>query len=203
MNQELSNEQESDEALMESVKNGDMTAFDLLVKRYQKPVVNYLYRLTGNFALAEDIAQESFLMLYRKAKLFHSAGCFKPWFYKIVTNLCNQELRKKKFLFSHQEIVSDDMIEFQKINSQSPSQKIEEKEIQSQIRHLINSLPKKQRIAVTLHIFEEFTYQEIADILNCSIGTVKSRIHYGLQSIKEKAVRMNLLSVRRQQDEMF
>ena len=196
MNQELSNEQESDEVLMESVKNGDMTAFDLLVKRYQKPVVNYLYRLTGNFAHAEDIAQDSFLMLYRKAKLFHSTGCFKPWFYKIVTNLCNQELRKKKFLFGHREIVSDDMIEFQKTvgtNSQSLSQKIEEKEIQSQIRQLINSLPKKQRIAVTLHIFEEFTYQEIADVLNCSIGTVKSRIHYGLQSIKEKIVRMNLL----------
>ena len=200
MNQELSNEQESDEALMESVKNGDMTAFDLLVKRYQKPVVNYLYRLTGNFALAEDIAQESFLMLYRKAKLFHSTRCFKPWFYKIVTNLFRQELRKKKFLFSHRVIGSDNMIEFHKTvktNSQSPSQKIEEKETQSQIRQLINSLPKKQRIAVTLHIFEEFTYQEIADVLDCSIGTVKSRIYYGLQSIKEKVVRMNLFSVRR------
>jgi len=160
MNQELSNEQESDEALMEMLKCGEVAGFDLLVKRYQKPVVNYLYRLTGIFALAEDIAQESFLMLYRKAKLFHSAGCFKPWFYKIVTNICNQELRKKKFLFGHREITSDDMIEFQKTvktNSQSPSQKIEEKEIQSQIRQLINSLPKKQRIAVALHIFDEFT----------------------------------------------
>jgi len=197
MNQELSNEQKSDEALMESVKNGDMTAFDLLVKRYQKPIVNYLYRLTGNFALAEDIAQDSFLILYRKAKLFHSTGCFKPWFYKIVTNLYKQDLRKKKFLFRHREIVSDEMIEFQKTDSQSPSQKIEEKEIQSQIRQLINSLPKKQKMAVTLHIFEEFTYEEITDVLGCSIGTVKSRIHYGLQSIKEKVVRMNLLSVRR------
>jgi len=197
MDNALLNEQKTDEALMEMLKSGDIAGFDLLVKRYQRPIVNYLYRLTGNFALAEDIAQDSFLILYRKAKLFYSRGCFKSWFYKIVMNLYKQELRKKKFLFGHREIVSDDIIEFQKTvkaNSQSLSQKIEEKEIQSQIRQLINSLPGKQKMAVTLHIFEEFTYQEIADVLGCSIGTVKSRIHYGLQSIKEKVVRMNLLS---------
>ena len=199
MNQELSNEQESDEALMEMLKRGEVAGFDLLVKRYQKPVVNYLYRLTGNFALAEDIAQDSFLMLYRKAKLFHSTGCFKSWFYKIVTNIFRQNLRKKKFDDKQSFVSSVILNDSEKIfvnQLQTPAQEIENKEVQSHIRKLISSLPEQQRIAVTLHIFDEFTYKEIADILKCSIGTVKSRIHYGLQTLKEKVIKMNLFTNR-------
>ncbi len=195
-----SNNSLTDEALMELFKNGDIKGFNLLVERYQKPIINYIYRLTGNFMMAEDITQEVFILIYKKAKLFRAAGCFKSWIYKIATNLFNYEMRRRKHTFSEKPIyteepttVKNDLVP----EHLNPSQKAENSEIQKRIIELIDSLPHKQRIVVTLHIFEELKQEEIANIVGCSIGTVKSRIYYGLKKLKEQIIESDLLPERR------
>jgi RNA polymerase sigma-70 factor (ECF subfamily) len=187
----------TDEALMEMLQGGDATAFDLLVLRYQKPVVNYLYRLTGNWALAEDLAQEAFLTLYNKGGQFQLHLRFRSWFYKIVTNLHRYEHRKRKRLHTQQlafrgeegsaeQSVAD--------TSSDPATQTERNELQSQMRNLVRALPEKQRVAVVLHVFQGLSYKEIASVVGCRVGTVRSRIHYGLKRLKERIIASDLLS---------
>ncbi len=191
---------QSDEALMERFRNGDRGSFELLVERYQKPIVNYLYRLSGDFAWAEDLAQEGFLVVYKKADLFQVKARFKPWFYKIVTNIYYYQLRKRRH-FLYRSLAGapnspdKDVTEVGALIAdpiKSPAQELEEKELQSQIRRLIDSLPYKQKAAIIMHIFEGFAYKEIASVMKCSVGTVRSRIHYGLQKIKSKVAKLDM-----------
>lgn len=97
MNNSKDSYKPDDEALLEKFKNGDRESFNMLVERYQKQAVNYIYRLSRDFGLAEDIVQMALLTLYQKASLFRASHKFRPWFYKILTNLYYYELRKRKF----------------------------------------------------------------------------------------------------------
>lgn len=195
---------ESDEALIEQFKNGDRESFNALVKRYQKQAVNYMYRLSRDFELAEDIAQTGFLTVYQKASLFRTGFKFRPWFYKILTNLYYGEMRKKKHVVQYSldssgglsngtAISSGEMLDILSAvkKARLPLDELEEKEKKTNIERLIASLPHKQKVALALYIYNELSYKEIASAMGCSVGTVKSRIHYALISLKEKIVQFN------------
>ena len=191
----------NDETLVEKFKNGDRESFNILVKRYQKKAVNYIYRLGRDFGLAEDIAQMGFLTLYQKVSLFNPIYRFKPWFYKILTNLYYYEMRKKKRFFQYsldapRELPNgttvssgetlDIILAIRDSKIKSPLVELEEKERKTNIERLIASLPHKQKISLVLYIHHELSYKEIALTFGCSVGTVKSRIYYALRNLREK-----------------
>ncbi|MBU0478697.1 sigma-70 family RNA polymerase sigma factor [bacterium] len=183
-----------DETLIEKFKNGDRGSFNMLAKRYQKRAVNYLYKLSRNFELAEDIAQMAFLTLYQKAALFHTGCRFRPWFYKILTNLYYYEMRKKKNFLQYSldasyEFPNGTTVSLKETiasKAGTPLDELKEKEKRANMKKLIASLPHKQKAALVLYIYNGLNYKDIALTLGCSAGTVKSRIHYALRSLGEK-----------------
>lgn len=171
----------SDETLIEEFKKGNRESFQVLVKRYQRQAVNYIYRLSRDFGLAEDIAQTAFLTVYQKAFLFNPIYKFRTWFYKILTNLYYYEMRNREH--SSRTLID---IPHELLGAKSPRDELEKKEKKENIEKLINLLPHKQKTALVLYIYHDMSYRDIALTLGCSVGTVKSRIHYAIRELRYK-----------------
>ncbi|MBP5094170.1 MAG: sigma-70 family RNA polymerase sigma factor [Abditibacteriota bacterium] len=171
-----------DEVLIAASGKGDTEAFDELIRKYEKRVYNFAYRLTGNSSDAADVAQEAFIRAYRSVKSFRGDSSFTTWMYRITTNIY-LDMRKKA---SFGKVVSIEERAEKKESGRSaeiadPAPPPEELAITEErrkiIRDAVNSLPEQHRIVITLFRFEERTYEEIASILNIPVGTVKSRIN--------------------------
>ncbi|MBC8236348.1 sigma-70 family RNA polymerase sigma factor [bacterium] len=180
----------SDEELMIRCRNGDMSAFELLVSRYQNAILNFIYRSIGDYHRAEDLSQETFLRMFKSASKYEPRAQFKNWLYKIAVNLCKNEVRDRQRhgLSSLEDFMTDDD---GKINhavlkdfSQMPDVLYEKKEQQILIRQAIDSLPENQRLAIIMVTYQHLRYDEIADALGCSISAVKSLIHRARQNLK-------------------
>ncbi len=185
----------SDESLIiDKIKKGDIGSFNILVERYQKQVFNIAYRFVGNSEDASDLAQEAFLKAYKSIKTFRKDSSFKTWMYHITSNVCKDELRKKKkalVVSLDAPISGNDGQEFErqfKSSVLSPEEKYEVQEKQKFVQKIINSLPEDYRMVLILRELQDLSYQEISDILNCSIGTVKSRLNRGRKQFKEKMI---------------
>lgn len=166
---------------MLKVKRGDISAFEQIMKKYEKPVVNTVYRLVGNRIRAEEIAQEAFIRVYNSAKKYRPKAKFSTWLYRIVTNLCLDDLRKKK---NNPVISFSDQI----LDTEQSLQNIflEKKELNCLIREAIDALPKRQRIAVTLREYNGLSYKEISKVLRCSPKAVESLLYHARLGLKEK-----------------
>jgi len=169
----------ADEVLMEEIKAGNSQAFDVIIYRYEKSVLNYIYRLVGNFHQAEELCQEVFLRVYKCALKFDSAQRFSPWLYKIANNLCIDEYRKQK------NVQKVDISEMELPSSENLEEKVESKEIQSKVKKAVLSLPKTHRAVLILKHYQGLSYEEISEILAVPIGTVKSRMHYAMIELKK------------------
>ncbi len=171
----------SDEDLIERFQNGDLYAFDLIVKRYKEQLLNFVYRFVGNQEEAEDIVQETFLRVYRKRKAYKRIAKFSTWIYTIAGNLSRTELRRRKRrkLFSVSEMgfedrdfeISDDVY-----NPETQVDGVIQEEI---IHREINNLSPKFREVIILRDVQELSYEEISKIIKVPIGTVKSRVNRG------------------------
>jgi RNA polymerase sigma-70 factor (ECF subfamily) len=166
---------------MLKVKTGDILAFEEIMKKYEKSVINTIYRFIGSRIRAEEMAQEVFIKIYISAKRYRPKAKFSTWLYKIVTNICLDELRKKKNIsnFSlHSEIPDP---------HQNPLDKnLEKKVADCSVREAIYSLPYRQRIAVILREYNGLTYKEISITLKCSTKAVESLLYHAKLSLKEK-----------------
>ena len=181
----------SDEELMVRCRNGDMSAFELLVSRYKDAILNFIYRSIGDYHRAEDLSQETFLRVFKSAIRYEPRAQFKNWLYRIAVNLCKNELRNRQRhgLSSLEDFMTDDA---GKINyaalqdfSQMPDVLYEKKEQQILIRQAIDSLPENQRLAIIMVTYQHLRYNEIADTLGCSVSAVKSLIHRARQNLKK------------------
>lgn len=145
---------------------------------YGKQTYNYAYRLTGNEADARDLTQEAFIRVFRAWRSFIPGTSFLSWIYRIVTNLHRDELRKRKGVFL-QELPDDNVShELPKdVSQHDPISAMHERELSSTVERALRALTADQRAVVLLADVEERSYQEIADIMACSIGTVRSRLH--------------------------
>jgi len=181
----------SDEELMIKCRNGDMSAFELLVSRYQNAILNFIYRLIGDYHRAEDLSQETFLRMFKSASKYEPRAQFKNWLYKIAVNLCKNEVRDRQRhgLSSLEDFMTDDdgKINYAVLKdfSQMPDVLYEKKEQQILIRQAIDSLPENQRLAIIMVTYQHLRYDEIADALGCSISAVKSLIHRARQNLKK------------------
>ncbi len=182
----------SDHQLIEATKNGDETAFAEIVKRYQNPLTNYVFRMLNDYQEAVDIAQESFVRVYFAIERYHSDYAFSTYIYRIATNLAISEIRKRKrrklySLTGLYQYDGDEEKEFQPEDEKPlPEADLVSRESRQIISKAIVALPEKYRVPIILREIEEKTYEEIADILELGLGTTKSRISRGRGLLREK-----------------
>lgn len=172
-------------------KSGDNSAFVSLLKKYEKPLINFIYRFVGNRFDSEDIAQEVFLKVYQSAVNYKPSAKFSTWLYKIATNLCIDYQRKRRI----KTVSLDDPIgtdegyiirEIKDLSQVPPDISIEKEQISETILSAFLSLPEKQRLALDLRIYENKSYKEISKILNCSVSAVESLLFRARQNLKVK-----------------
>lgn len=180
---------DSDRELIERVKNGDASAFDLIVQRHKVSLISFAYRFLGDQETAEDVVQETFLRVYKNAGRYRSdkAG-LRTWMYRIAANLCKNELRNRgrrwKIMVNpaigSQEV--DDPIE----NSPGPDGQLEEKELQKTLELAISRLPDKLRTVLILRDIEGMAYEDISQVIKKPLGTVKSRLNRARLALRDK-----------------
>lgn len=184
----------TDHALLEATCAGDEAAFAELVRRYRSQITSYIYRMTNDYDGAVDLAQETFVRVYRARERYQTSYAFSTYIYRIATNLAISELRKRKRrrLVSLTGIIQgrDGREEPSEINpaDMRPLQDAElvEAERRRAVARAITTLPEKYRAPLVLRDIEGKTYEEIARILDTSEGTVKSRISRGRNLLREK-----------------
>jgi RNA polymerase sigma-70 factor, ECF subfamily len=167
--------EETDIVLMDLIGKGDEKAFEVLLCRHQRSVFNLAFRFLRDEAEAEDIAQDTFIRVFKSASAYTPEAKFTTWLYTIVKNLCFNSLRKRRSVH----IVSMEEETLPEIPSENddPSEILDRKRLKSRVVNVVNSLPENMRIAVLLHKFHGLQYNEIADILGCSANAVKLRVH--------------------------
>ncbi len=180
-----------EKALIERCKQGDLAAFNELVKKYEKQVYNFAYRLTGNYDDANDIAQDAFLRVYNAIGGFRGDASFTTWLFRITTNVFLDERKRAR---AHPHASLDEYLELDESSvarqiedtSPSPEALTEEKERGQILQRAIQSLPEYQRAMVILYHTQQKSYEEIAEIMSLPIGTVKSRLNRARLALKEK-----------------
>lgn len=179
--------------LVRQAQSGNIRAFEELVSIYQDKVVTLSYYLTGNQADAQDLAQEVFVRAYTKLKSFRHDADLGTWLHRIALNLWSNMKRSRKFPdpLSLDDPVQTETGEFARTmisedQEGDPAGALEGKELQAMVHQALHSLSEEYRIVVVLREIEGYSYEEIAKIAGCSLGTVKSRLSRARQMLKEK-----------------
>lgn len=183
-----------DEQLMISlVQDGNLSAFEELLARYERPLFNYILRHVGNFHTAQDLFQETFYRIFKNRKSFNTDLKFSTWAYSIATNLYIDELRKRARELevslednkAHQEpSFSSGHKGTNNIHSiSSPEGKLVKKDLEEKIEELVKSLPERLKTVFILSEYQELSCREIAKILGIPVGTVKSRLHHSFTQL--------------------
>lgn len=169
-----------DAELVRLCQDGDMMAFQQLFQRHQERVYSVASRMMNNQEDALDMTQEIFLRAYQKIDKFKFTSAFSTWLYKLATNLCIDELRKRKR--KADTVLLEEAIS--EADGNTPEENAILKDTQSQVWQAINSLKEKEKAIIILRDIEGVSYKEIAEILGYSLGRVKSRIHEARQKLK-------------------
>ncbi|HYE13651.1 MAG TPA: sigma-70 family RNA polymerase sigma factor [Pyrinomonadaceae bacterium] len=184
----------SDHRLLEATRGGDEAAFAEIVRRYRNQITNYVYRMTNDYDLAVDLAQETFMRVYLAAERYQTSFAFSTYIYRIATNLAISELRRRKrrrlvsltgfFRESERggEAAELDLPDLSPLQDTS----VAEGERRAAVARAIATLPEKYRAPLVLRDVEERSYEEIASILQMSEGTVKSRINRARSFLRDK-----------------
>jgi len=183
-------DKDSDLALVRRVKKGEYSAFDLLVLKYQSRVIAISTKYVKDIQLAEDIAQESFFKAYKSIDSFREESAFYTWLYRITANTAinylSSKKRKSELLeadISNREGESIDIFDIP--GGESPEDILNANSLREDIFKNMSNLPEEIRTAVTLREFEGLSYEEIAEILGCPLGTVRSRIFRGRELLQQ------------------
>ncbi len=179
----------NEELLVSKAKAGDVAAFEQLIEAYQKKVYNLALRMTGNQEDAADLAQEAFIRVFRSISGFKEQSSFSTWIYRITTNVCLDEIRKRKnrkVISIDEDIHMDDGEMKRQIVSDDPlpDEMAERAELRNIVNDAINSLPEDQKVVITLRDLNGLSYEEIAQVLGIPGGTVKSRINRARQALR-------------------
>jgi len=191
----------SDEELMIRCRNGDISAFELLVSRYKHQIINFINHLIHDYHRAEDLAQETFIRVYDNSDRYIPKSYFKNWLYTIATNLCKNELRDRNrhgLTSLDKSIISDEGDELPISSvvltdySKMPDFIYEKKEKQRLIRQAIDRLPENQRLALIMVTYQNLRYEEISEALKCSLSSVKSLIYRARQNLRDYLIQLEI-----------
>ncbi|HQS00895.1 MULTISPECIES: RNA polymerase sigma factor RpoE [unclassified Polaromonas] len=187
---------DSDAMLVERTVAGDQKAFELLVIKYQRRIQRLIGRMVRDVDLVEDIAQETFIRAYRALAQFRGEAQFYTWLYRIAVNTAKKALMELKrdptvsenSFKSGQSDESDETspLENELISSETPEAVLAGKEIAQMVNAAMEALPEELRQAITLREIEGLSYEEIAEVMNCPIGTVRSRIFRAREAISSR-----------------
>ena len=177
----------SDEQLIAKFQLGDLQAYDILVRRYKDQLLNFVYRFVGNRTDAEDIVQETFLRVYKNKHMYKEIAKFSTWVYTIAGNLAKTELRRRKRhkIFSVSNFVNEEKDYDIPDQDHSPEKKVDSAIQEGFIQKAIEKLPAKFKEVIILRDIQGFAYEEISQILNIPLGTVKSRVNRGRLKLQE------------------
>lgn len=185
---------EADALLIERIKRGDQKAFELLVIKYQRKIERLIGRMVRDVDLIQDIAQETFIRAYRALPQFRGESAFYTWLYRIAVNTAKKALvdLKRDPTVSESALMSVDdddetsRVENELSDGETPEAVLASKEIAATVNAAIEALSEDLRQAITLREIEGLSYEEIAEVMNCPIGTVRSRIFRAREAIAEK-----------------
>ena len=178
-----------DTVLVRRACEGDLGAYDDLVRRYQDRIYSTLYHMTANHEDANDLAQEAFIKAFQALKSFKGGSSFYTWVYRIAVNKTINFLKQRK----NKNHLSLDDIDFQAehdpdlvalISDKTPRREINLAELQEKLNVAMQKLSEHHRLVVTLHDVQGLSHEEIAEIMGCNIGTVRSRLFYARQQLQ-------------------
>ncbi len=182
---ERTEEFNSDVYLVSRAIEGELSAFEKLVARYQNKIIGYSARMLGDQDEAEDVAQEVFIKAYRSLDSFRGDAQFSTWIYRIATNLCIDRIRARKRrpqqAYSLDEPMDKDEDKGGREiadSSAEPTREVEREELRRRVREVMSEMPEKMRTILVMCDMQGMAYDEIAKVLDCPIGTVKSRLFH-------------------------
>jgi RNA polymerase sigma-70 factor (ECF subfamily) len=183
-------ESDSDQALVERVQNGDKHAFDLLVRKYQHKLVSVISRYVNDWSECQDVAQEAFVRAYRAIGSFRGDAQFYTWIYRIAINTAKNWLVSQGRRPPTEDVAVEDAVQFDGATrlheSATPERELMREEIERTVFATVEALPEELRTAITLREVDGLSYEEIAEAMNCPIGTVRSRIFRAREAIDEQ-----------------
>lgn len=182
-----------DAELMLRVKEGDGASFGVLLDKHRSSVVHFLFRMVQNHAVAEELAQEVFLRVYRSRGTYEPTAKFTTWLFRIATHLALNSLRDGKHDRS-QERLDDDSGDLPSRQVSDSRPNVEQSMVYQarleEIRQAIAALPEKQRAAVLMHKYQEMEYSQIAKVLNCSESAIKSLLFRAYETLRARLAHM-------------
>jgi RNA polymerase sigma-70 factor (ECF subfamily) len=178
--------QVTDNDLVLRARDGDLKAYGELVSRHQRSVYGIVSRMVSSPEDVDDLAQDIFVLAYKAIGRFRGDSSFSTWIHRIAVNTTIKHMKKTKprqaASIDDPGLGMDNILACEGVLS--PSEAAEDGERKDAVRRAVEGLPEKHRVVVVLHYFEDYTCEEIAKVLNCSVGTVWSRLHYACRKLK-------------------
>jgi RNA polymerase sigma-70 factor (ECF subfamily) len=184
---------ERDAQLMLRVRDGDETSFALLLERHRGPVVHFLYRMVGNQAVSEELAQEVFFRVYKSRGSYEPTAKFTTWLFRIATHLALNSIRDRK-KEKGQQSLDEELPDGRERQVPDGARSVEESMVQEvqvrEVRSAIEALPEKQRAAVLMHKYEGLGYAQISKALECSDSATKSLLFRAYETLRVRLVHL-------------
>jgi RNA polymerase sigma-70 factor, ECF subfamily len=184
--------QMDDAAIMLELRAGNMAGFDFLIQKYRKPIIHFMYRMVRNQAIAEELAQEVFLRVYRSRETYRAEARFSTWLYRIATNLGvnyardNRHERMASTVYLDETDSETGMTPDVADSTPGAEADLLHQERLNAIRQHVMELPERQRVAVLMHKYEGLDYRQIGDVLKLSESATKSLLFRAYQTLREK-----------------
>ena len=178
---------EIDLVLVKRAKSGDYQAFDLLVLKYQSRLISTAFKFVKDVQIAEDIIQDSFIKAFNALESFREDSSFYTWIYRITVNTSKNFLvsKKRKSELLNSDLSEEASYEIEPVETYSPEDLLQATQLQKVITETFDQLGEDTRTALTLRELDGLSYEQIADVVNCPVGTVRSRIFRGREVIDE------------------
>lgn len=187
---EPSGEGLTDAQIMLRVKAGDEAAFDYLVQKYRRPMLSFMYRMAHNTAVAEDLAQEVFLRVYRSRETYEASAKFTTWLYRIASNLAVNHARDTRHQRPENTVSLDEPDQESGLTMDVPDDSLSAEEVivrrerLAAIRERVHALPERQRMAVVMHKYQQMDYRQIAEVLKLSESAIKSLLFRAYETLR-------------------
>ena len=194
-----------DDQLMIAIQSGDPHAFPALVERHQAPLIGFFFRNTRDRQLAEDLAQETLLRVYNQSWDYLPVGKFRGWMYRMARNLLIDNVRRQ----SHDALVhavkgaTDEHDALSRLAGEvmPPESIVDERELQRIVDEMLEQIPEEQRLTFVLHHFAELSLPEVAEVMETSLPTCKSRLRLAREKLREKMAARGIHAGRPDEDE--
>lgn len=180
--------------------DGDVNAFNMLVRQWQGRIFNFSFKILGQREDAKDVTQKTFIKTYKAIRKLRDPNRFSTWIHQIAMNLCRDELRRRKshFTVSMQDKIRTsqgeevELSEFLPDDGEQPDDPLYQNEVADIIRRALKLIPEEQRIVIVMKEYQGLKFREIAEVLEEPLNTVKSRMYYGLSSLRKALAELDV-----------